>query len=1339
MLNNIKNGFEFLKEKSTNIFNNTREDLNGTFEFARKINDGEEETPDRIFQDNRAQQDVNAFKSTQARLQESYPDDFKSVGDMENQFKSVSDIQTPNFDSEFQNKSIFGNRPETVLEGTFKGLPQATRDVFLGKQTNDELLESGRFGGVTGFAYDMATEIIRAPFSIANFASGKVGQGLNALTGNDTFDESTNNWVKGTSDYLGEVSPNTKTGFDAFFGLNAEEGLESEASVERSGKEYSDIINMILPERMDIKDGSNSMIAIGVIGSLLDTVPGSGGAKTSIKSILKNSKNVDEVIEALRFFTKSGSEEDIVKYATELFAKKGDNTFSLLGDLEKQDISESTIKFFKDTDGNIDEFAKAKAQDFAKRQLDEANLFENTKKTDTSDISTGGKQSESTPKTIDNAEEFLMDADALALDSTTILKSGTVDNMAENLVKKTDYEEKLANLIDEAGSFKGDVDEDLLKSLTDDISEVMNPKIANNLNQKDKLSLFEELAKKIDDVKYNKLKTGNLRDWYQGVKNGIYEAVDVSENFDVIAREITGTLAKKDLAIGNSIKAGQIDEAVRNSIEFTTIASGTGKVLNSVAEAYKQGAKIQSVPERLRRAIQLMKKEGMEPKDIVKAFEDGFKRKGINISEASVIDVDDVFSEAGTLKQKMLDFIQQYRYSNMLSNVATHLINVTSNAFENTFSKPISELTASLFEFLGVRGKGRKMEDVFTYFENTVFSAETMKNAFKKAGNVFMELEDFKNQDVTRVRRDFNIPAGTKADGTARQVNISKIYRAPLRALESADSFFFEVVQQGELAKLVKNNGGKLTAKISRQARKTAEDSIFRMTKIDDTDGLISNLFKWTAGRINDLDKGSGGVIKIFVPFVNTLAVLSKKAMRRTPVLGLLDLFKLKKGKTGRNMVEDIAGVWADQALGTGVAIAGYKFAQNNEDKFKLGRLETSSGEQRFADAEGNNYMSIKVGDRWIDLDTLGPASLPFVMGMKFFSMKQTMDKESFSKMVDLFKSLQVMEAVKESETAREFIAEWMGTAVKESTNNEFARPFYDAVNTLSGNSQGNINTYIGGILRQFSPYSSFLGAVNKTGIDKRKTISPENFNEMIEYAFRDFINIPGSIEEGRPKFYSEGIEQKTDPDGIPLFYGDEDAGLGRRAIDAINPTRPQVRNEDISDKRKEEKDDNVLKDDIKELDGEFTKQEERRIVNIIDKAETFNSVTSEEYNLLKQLPPQQLESFRKDWFKEENSELLLIYKKAQQSGNISKKDFERLSNISPELQKKIQESYIDTIRDTDILIVEKAIKTGDISKKDYARMQSLDPQYLQDLQQEFYKKEARARKRFNKEDGLYN
>jgi 2-phospho-L-lactate transferase/gluconeogenesis factor (CofD/UPF0052 family) len=98
-----------------------------------------------------------------------------------------------------------------------------------------------------------------------------------------------------------------------------------------------------------------------------------------------------------------------------------------------------------------------------------------------------------------------------------------------------------------------------------------------------------------------------------------------------------------------------------------------------------------------------------------------------------------------------------------------------------------------------------------------------------------------------------------------------------------------------------------------------------------------------------------------------------------------------------------------------------------------------------------------------------------------------------------------------------------------------------------------------------------------------------------------------------------------------------------------------------------------VLISSVEKNIPEFWEHEERRIVNIIDKAETSGSVTREEYGLLEQLPPQQLESFRKDWFKEENSELLLIYKKAQQSGNISKKDFERLSNISLELQKKIQ------------------------------------------------------------------
>jgi hypothetical protein len=1308
---NVASGFDFLKEKATDIYQRKQPEVQNTFDFARKINSGEEDVPDRVFEANRVQDQENYLNRSKAKPTRNYT--------------KVEDIVVPKWDEEFQNKSIFGNRPETVVEKAVKGLPDAWMDTIIGKNRS---LEPDKVGGVAGFAYDMATEIIRAPFSVANFASGKMGQGLNniqeALGGKRTLNEETNNWVKDSGKYLEAMNPELGAGYKSFFGLKDGEGLESEASVERSGKEWSELINMVLPDNLDIKDGSNTMVAVGVIGSLLDTIPGAGGAKTSVKNIVKNSKNVDEVVEALRFFTKSGSEEDLVKYATELFAKKGDDTFSILTDLKKQDLSDSSIEFVKDADGNIEEFLKERQLSSASEYLDRVNK-----------VDEGGEQV--AKQKAPTVEEFLTNQDVQKLDDSRALGEGKVDEISENIARKENGEEALDRIFDEISKIDDADLSDEIKGLKKELDSDFNSYKFDDLGPQGEVDILKKIKENLDKLKYSKFKTGNLTDFFKRVEYGLIDdVIDVSEDFGRIAQDTAGTMANNMNTANEAFNAGRTMDFIDNVFKNETIGSALGGLLRSVKEI-KYGSDANPVIKRYSEAVSEMIKGGMQKEDIAKAFDNYFTKNNIKASEATVKDIDAVFSESGTYTQKIRDFIQQYRYSNMLSNVSTQLINAVSNTFENTLSRPVSEAIASGLEALGIRGTGRKGSDFEAYLKGAL-NEDTLKNAFKKAQNVFKEVEDFKNQDISRVRRDFKVNAGTKADGTARDINISKIYRAPLRALEAGDSFFFEVVQQGELAKLVKQNGGKLTASIAKKARKTAEDAIFRMTDIDDSDGLVGRFFKKSAEGINQLDRTSGGILKFFVPFVNTLAILGKKGVRRTPILGLLELFKTSKGKTGSLVVQDIAGVMADQALGTGVALGGYKFAQYNADKYKLERKDGSSKEVRYADAEGNNYMSIKVGDRWIDLDSMGPIALPFVMGMKWYDMEKNMDKEGINKMMEFFQTGQILEAVKNSGPAMEFLTEWMGTAVKESTNNEFAGSFYDTLQVMSGSYQGNPATFFGQTLRQFSPYSSFLGAVNKTGVDKRKTISPENLSEMVEYAFKDFIDIPGSIKDGGLKFYSEGMEQKTDPDGIPLFYGDKDAGLGRRALDAINPTRPQVRNEDIADKRKFEEEKNKLRGDIKELDGDFTKQEERAIVNAIDKAQTTGNVTQKEMDMLKALSPEQAENFMKDWFKEENSELLLIYKKAKDTGNIKQSDLNKLKSASPDLLKKIAESYQDDKEAIDLLVVEKALKTGNIKQSDLERMKQLDPRYLKYLEQKIYEKEARARKSFNKTNAIY-
>lgn len=312
------------------------------------------------------------------------------------------------------------------------------------------------------------------------------------------------------------------------------------------------------------------------------------------------------------------------------------------------------------------------------------------------------------------------------------------------------------------------------------------------------------------------------------------------------------------------------------------------------------------------------------------------------------------------VKPTKTEWLDEYRYINLLSSPKTHIVNAFSNVLQATILNPATRLATGAIDFVmsGLTGAERKvyMKEVGSYTKGFLNAIPDASKSFLEAlkGNIFIE-----RPDVSK------IPTGSK---------ILRPFQVVPRMLEASDVFFRSLITEGEkqaIAARYVSQGKELTdtalADIADEAKKQAEYYVFR-TPLDATNktgqGHVLTAIDKATSAVYQLRKVPG--VKWFVPFVQTPMNILKQGIEYSP-LGLTTLpgAANKTAQVAKAMVGSVVFLGASSLALQGKVTWAAPTSKAEQDAFY------NSGRQPY---------SVKIGDNWVSFSKLGPLAYPIAM-----------------------------------------------------------------------------------------------------------------------------------------------------------------------------------------------------------------------------------------------------------------------------------------------------------------------------------------------------------------------
>ena len=276
------------------------------------------------------------------------------------------------------------------------------------------------------------------------------------------------------------------------------------------------------------------------------------------------------------------------------------------------------------------------------------------------------------------------------------------------------------------------------------------------------------------------------------------------------------------------------------------------------------------------------------------------------------------------------ELIDTYRYNNLLSNPLTHLRNFTSNALQTFLTRPLTKAVSG-----DIRG-------AYKYYGGLY---KGWSDAVSDANKAFKGLTPLEKPDIQGLRLQ-------KAPG---------ILTVPTRMMEASDKFFQGLIRGGELA----------SGKSLDEATRTAKYSLFR-TALDPTGDKTGQGY-----LLKGIDNATQGftqfgkkfpMLRWFVPFIQTPMNVSKQWLEYSPA-GLATI------PGAQNKAEQVAKT----LIGSTVTMLGAKLAFDGRTTWAA----PSDPEQKdLFYASGKKPFSVKVGDSWVPMQTLGVFSFPMALAV---------------------------------------------------------------------------------------------------------------------------------------------------------------------------------------------------------------------------------------------------------------------------------------------------------------------------------------------------------------------
>ena len=346
------------------------------------------------------------------------------------------------------------------------------------------------------------------------------------------------------------------------------------------------------------------------------------------------------------------------------------------------------------------------------------------------------------------------------------------------------------------------------------------------------------------------------------------------------------------------------------------------------------------------------------------------------------------------------EWLDKFRYTNMLSSPLTHIVNLSANLGSSTVMAPLRKAVEGGIDFAraGVtRGpRTRFAGEAGAYYKGVAHAFGDAKKAFSDVitGRAALTQPDIVSGVKNPQASSFNIPLATK--GVAGIAD--KVLTIIPRAMDASDKFFMALVRGGEKSAMgLRQNKGVAVGNIDRIAEEAALYNMWRRPLGIKEQGQVLRAIDWlpkTVGNARNSDIIPIRVgAKLTFPFIITPTNLFKQGIEFSPTG--LTTFWGNADKTAQA---------AKMFIGTGiVATASGILAAGGNLSFS----EPSNPKERDADrAEGKQPYAIKIGNRWFGYSKLHPAisfNLATMAAVKSALDKGTIDQDGADKMMGIF------------------------------------------------------------------------------------------------------------------------------------------------------------------------------------------------------------------------------------------------------------------------------------------------------------------------------------------------
>lgn len=355
--------------------------------------------------------------------------------------------------------------------------------------------------------------------------------------------------------------------------------------------------------------------------------------------------------------------------------------------------------------------------------------------------------------------------------------------------------------------------------------------------------------------------------------------------------------------------------------------------------------------------------------------------KATDADEAARIQNDIAVDMWNQVPPTIMDKINAWRYTSMLSSPKTHIRNMLGNAMFVPFRIISNGLQVG-------------MEKAFVKEANrtrAILNPATDKNLIK------MGAEDYK-------KVEFTLRNNTKYIDTRRPQD-ARVYKLkPLEgarkfvswSLDAEDGLFMKYHYSRAYARYLKAQKikGKVPAEVAEKARAFASQEALEGTYRDAnalSDFLNNTRKSWANADNKVLAKLSTMMLDTTVPFVKTPANILKQGVRYSP-LGLAEglvrtgIYGVKKSFRSPEQVSKIIKEISEGLTGTGVTALGAYLAYEGllntsmDTQSKKGQYDKMLGEQEY---------SVNIGDYTYTVDWTIPASMPMMIGAEIAKFTQ--------------------------------------------------------------------------------------------------------------------------------------------------------------------------------------------------------------------------------------------------------------------------------------------------------------------------------------------------------------